>query len=278
MLAYGRDLDAFLAFLTGHLGAAPDLADLAALKPADFRSWLAHRAREGLARSSTARALSSVKSFFRHLDRRGAVSNPAVGRIRAPKLPRQVPRPLAPDEATDVLALADDPGRPAWIGRRDLALLMLLYGGGLRLGEALALDVRHARDAGETMRIAGKGGKERVAPLLPRVRDAIRTYLAARPDGAPSRSPLFLGARGGRLDPSVAQRRFREIRAMLGLPASATPHAMRHSFATHLLGRGADLRTIQELLGHASLSTTQRYTAVDAEALLKVYRDAHPRA
>ena len=278
MLAYRRDLDAFLAFLGGHLGASPGLADLAGLTTADFRPWLARRARDGLARSSTARALSAVKSFFRHLDRRGLVSNPAVGSVRAPKLPRQVPRPLTTDDATDVLALADDPGRPRWVARRDLALLMLLYGAGLRIGEALSLDVRDARNAGETMRIAGKGGKERVAPMLPRVRDALRAYLEVRPDGAPARSPLFVGVRGGRLDPAVAQRRFRELRAALGLPVSATPHAMRHSYATHLLGAGADLRTIQELLGHASLSTTQRYTAVDAEALLEVYRGTHPRA
>ncbi len=219
-----------------------------------------------------------MKSFFRYLDREGIISNPAIHAVRAPKLPRQVPRPLTADESTDVLALADDPDQPRWVTLRDIALLMLLYGCGLRIGEALSLDVRHIRKAGETMRITGKGNKERVVPLLPRVKKAVDGYLAARPDGAPHYSALFLGVQGKRLNAGVAQRRFRALRTMLGLLESATPHAMRHSFATHLLGSGADLRTIQELLGHASLSTTQRYTDVDAEGLLEVYRNAHPHA
>ncbi|MDG2480678.1 MAG: tyrosine recombinase XerC [Alphaproteobacteria bacterium] len=276
--AYRRDLGSFLAFVAGHLGQAPSLALLEGLKPADLRAWLAGRAREGLAKTSTARSLSAVKSFFRYLDREGLASNAAVSTIRAPKLPRQVPRALTQDESTDVLALADDPDQPRWVTLRDLALLLLLYGGGLRIGEALGLDVRHVRNAGETIRITGKGGKERVVPLLPKVREALLAYLECRPDGAPGSSPLFIGVQGKRLNPAVAQRRFRLLRTMLGLPTSATPHAMRHSFATHLLGSGADLRTIQELLGHASLSTTQRYTDVDAEGLLEVYRNAHPRA
>ncbi len=251
---------------------------LGALRPADFRSWLAHRTMKGLAKTSTARAVSAVKSFFHYLDRQGVVSNPAAASMRAPKLPRQVPRPLTTDDATDVLALADDPDQPAWVRARDLALLILLYGGGLRIGEALGLDVETVRQSGEVMRITGKGNKERVVPLLPKVRDAIETYLAQRPDGSPGKAPLFIGVQGKRLNPGVAQRRFRNLRTMLGLPDTATPHALRHSYATHLLGGGADLRTIQELLGHASLSTTQRYTDVDAEALLEVYRNAHPRA
>ncbi|MBC6439044.1 MAG: tyrosine recombinase XerC [Rhodospirillales bacterium] len=276
--AYTRDLVRFLGFVAEHRGAAADLKTLASLKPADFRAWLADRTRRGLARTSTARSLSAVRSFYRYLNRQGLVSNPAMEAVRAPKLPRQVPRPLTSDESTDVLALADDPDQPPWLARRDLALLMLLYGGGLRIGEALSLDIGQVRDAGDTMRIVGKGGKERVVPLLPRVKQALEAYLAHRPDGAPRDAPLFIGVKGKRLNPGVAQRRFREIRTMLGLPSSATPHAMRHSFATHLLGGGADLRTIQELLGHASLSTTQRYTDVDTEGLLEVYRNAHPRA
>ncbi len=279
LAAYRRDLAAFLGFMGEHRGERPSLALLQRLGPGDFRAWLARRMTDGLARASTARALSAVKSFFRHLDRRGIASNPVVDGVRAPKLPRRVPRPLAPDEATDLLALIDETGEgPRWLALRDLALLMLLYGAGLRIGEALALEVGRLRAAGEALTVVGKGGKERMVPLLPRLRAAIEAYLEARPDGAPAVSPLFIGARGGRLAAAVAQRRFRGLRARLGLPDSATPHAMRHSFATHLLAGGADLRTIQELLGHASLSTTQRYTEVDAEGLLEVYRKAHPRA
>ena len=278
LAAYRRDLVAFLGFVGEHRGQLPSLALLQRLGPADFRAWLARRVADGLARTSTARALSAVKSFFRHLDRRGLASNPAIAAVRASKLPRAVPRPLAPDEATDLLQLADDGAEPRWLALRDVALLMLLYGAGLRIGEALALDIGQLRLSGEALTIAGKGGKERMVPLLPRLRAALDAYLAARPDGAPAESPLFVGARGGRLAAAVAQRRFRALRARLDLPASATPHAMRHSFATHLLAGGADLRTIQELLGHASLSTTQRYTEVDAEGLLEVYRKAHPRA
>ena len=279
LAAYRRDLAAFLGFVGEHRGERPSLALLQRLGPGDFRAWLARRMADGLARTSTARALSAVKSFFRHLDRRGIASNQVVDGVRAPKLPRQVPRPLAPDEATDLLALIDEAGEgPRWLALRDLALLMLLYGAGLRIGEALALEVGRLRAAGEALTVVGKGGKERMVPLLPRLRAAIEAYLEARPDGAPAASPLFIGARGGRLAAAVAQRRFRELRGRLGLSDSATPHAMRHSFATHLLAGGADLRTIQELLGHASLSTTQRYTEVDAEGLLAVYRKAHPRA
>lgn len=276
--AYLGDLRGFLGFLNGHLGGPVGLDDLARLTPADIRAWLARRTGQGLARSSTARALSAVRGFFRHLDRRGLCSNAAVETVRPPRLPRRVPRPLSTDQTTDVLALADDPDLPRWVAARDLALLMLLYGGGLRIGEALALDVGQVKGAGEALRVTGKGNKQRVVPVLPRVRQALDAYLALRPDGAPAASPLFVGVKGKRLDPGVAQKRFRELRLYAGLADSATPHALRHSFATHLLGSGADLRTIQELLGHASLSTTQRYTEVDSESLLAAYRAAHPRA
>ena len=276
--AYLTDLGGFLAFLTVHLGKPPGLDDLEALTAADLRAWLARRTSGGLARTSTARALSAVRGFFRHLERRGIASNAAIATVRSPKLPRQVPRPLSTDQSTDLLALADDDALPRWVAARDLALFMLLYGGGLRIGEALALDVATVKGAGDTLRITGKGNKQRMVPLLPRVREALDAYLADRPDGAPAASPLFVGVQGKRLNPGVAQKRFRELRLLAGLPDNATPHALRHSFATHLLGSGADLRTIQELLGHASLSTTQRYTDVDAESLLSVYRSAHPRA
>ena len=276
--AYLSDLGGFLAFLTVHLGRPPGLDDLETLGAADLRAWLARRANAGLARTSTARALSAVRGFFRHLERRGILANAAIETVRSAKLPRQVPRPLSTDQSTDLLALADDEELPPWVAARDLALFMLLYGGGLRIGEALALEVGTVKGAGDTLRITGKGNKQRIVPLLPRVRGALDAYLAQRPDGAPAASPLFIGVQGKRLNPGVAQKRFRELRLLGGLPDNATPHALRHSFATDLLGSGADLRTIQELLGHASLSTTQRYTDVDAESLLAVYRSAHPRA
>ena len=277
VLAYRRDLRDFLAFMAEHHGEETRLSTLKSLDHGDLRSWLASRAARGLARTSTSRALSAVKSFFQYLDRQGLVSNPVVHNARASRIPRQVPRPLTMDEATDVLASAEDSATKVWIGKRDLALMMLLYGSGLRLGEALALDVRDIT-GGETLRIVGKGNKARMVPLLARVREALLDYLRHRPDGAEPASPLFIGTRGGRLNPGVAQKRFRELRGRLGLPATATPHAMRHSFATHLLGNGVDLRTIQELLGHASLTTTQRYTRIDAGGLLEVYQKAHPRA
>ncbi len=277
VLAYHRDLREFLAFMADHLGEEACLSTLESLDHRDLRSWLASRAARGLARTSTSRALSAVKGFFQYLDRQGLVSNPVVRTARSSRIPRQVPRPLTMDEATDVLACAEDSATTAWIGKRDLALMMLLYGSGLRLGEALALDVVDIT-GGETLRIVGKGNKARMVPLLVRVRKSLLEYLRHRPDGAPPTSPLFVGVRGGRLNPGVAQKRFRDLRRGLGLPATATPHAMRHSFATHLLGNGVDLRTIQELLGHASLTTTQRYTRIDAGGLLEVYQKAHPRA
>ncbi len=276
--AYAGDVRAFLEFLERHYGEPPTLDILSRLEHRDFRSWLAQRLRKGHAKSSTARALSSVKGFFRFLDRLGLVSNAVVYMLRAPKLPHRVPRPLDTDEAVEVLETAEDTAPDRWIASRDLALYMMLYGCGLRISEALALDVGAFRDTDEIIRIRGKGDKERLVPVLPRVRTAVTDYLALRPDGAPRDAPLFIGKLGRRLNPGVAQRRFREIRRALSLSETATPHALRHSFATHLLGNGTDLRTIQELLGHASLSTTQRYTEVDTESLLAVYRQCHPRA
>ena len=280
--AYTRDLAAFLAFLTDHLGGKPGLTHLAALTVADFRSWLARRVGRGLAPSSTARAIAVVRGFFRHLDRRGLVHNPALTALRTPKQRRPVPRPLSVADARAAVSTAGDLGTAPWISKRDTALVALLYGAGLRIGEALALD-RHdlpADAAGDdaVLVVAGKGGKQRMVPLLAVVRAAIAAYVAACPYRLPADGPLFVGARGGRLNAGVVQHAFRRLRGFLGLPESATPHALRHSFATHLLGRGGDLRTIQELLGHASLSTTQRYTEVDMESLLADYRKAHPRA
>ncbi|MEE8123064.1 MAG: tyrosine recombinase XerC [Alphaproteobacteria bacterium] len=277
LAAYGRDLDGFLRFLAEHLGGPPSLKDLRSLRPADFRSYLARRAAAGLARASTARALSALRSFFGRLDRQGLVRNAALAAVRAPKLPRTVPKPLSVVDARRALDGANDLIPEPWVAKRDAALFTLLYGCGLRLGEALNLDRKEAPRS-DSIVITGKGRKQRMVPVLPLVIAAIEDYLAVCPYRLEPDGPLFVGKQGRRLAAGVVQQRMREIRAALGLPETATPHALRHSFATHLLANGGDLRTIQELLGHASLSTTQRYTEVDAAKLMAVYRGAHPRA
>ncbi len=274
--AYARDLRAFLDFLAGHLGAPPGLAELGDLKTMDFRAYLARRRTSGLSATSTARALSTIRTFFRYLERRHGVANPAIQTIRTPKLPRSLPKAIGIEDAAKTLDMAEIMAEEPWIAARDAAVLCLLYGCGLRIGEALALN-RGDAPASDVMTILGKGGKERMVPVLPAVRKAVAAYLKLCPFAGGPKDPLFLGARGGRLQPAVLQRAMRLIRGALGLPDSATPHALRHSFATHLLSGGGDLRAIQELLGHASLSTTQRYTNVDAEHLLAVHRGAHPR-
>lgn len=285
--AYGRDLAAFLKFLTLHQGAVPGLEALRGLAPADFRAYLAHRAGEARAKTSTARSVAALRSFFRHLEKNGLVQNGAAHLLRAPRSPRSLPRPLSAEEALRVVeragAAAGAAGRarpePVWIAKRDAALALLLYGVGLRIGEALGLSRRDARAMKSgALVVLGKGRKERTVPVLPVVAEAAADYLAACPFPGGAEGALFVGARGKPLDPAVFQARFRRIRRALNLPESATPHALRHSFATHLLSGGADLRTIQELLGHASLSTTQRYTEVDEAALMRTYRRAHPRA
>ncbi len=277
LAAYSRDLGDFLSFLAEHLGGPPSLKDLRNLRPADFRSYLARRAAAGLARASSARALSALRSFFGRLDRQGLVRNAALAAVRSPRAPQPVPKPLSVAEARQALDGAGELAPEPWVAKRDAALLTLLYGCGLRLGEALNLDRKDAPRA-ETMVITGKGRKQRMVPVLPIVIEAIGDYLAVCPHRLGPDDPLFVGKRGKRLAAGVVQKRMREIRAVLGLPETATPHALRHSFATHLLASGGDLRTIQELLGHASLSTTQRYTEVDAARLMAVYRSAHPRA
>jgi integrase/recombinase XerC len=274
---YGRDIARFLGFLAGHLGKLPSLADLAVLQPADLRAYLASRHREGLAKSSQARGLSALKSLFHFLDRQGLAKNSVMSVVRAPRLPISLPKPLGIDEALETLAVAAEIQAEPWMAARDVALFSLLYGCGLRLGEALSL-TRGQAPKGEALTITGKGRKQRLVPLLPAVVAAVGTYLAHCPYAGGAGDPLFVGARGGPLNPGVVQRQMRRLRPLLGLPDSATPHALRHSFATHLLAGGGDLRTIQELLGHASLSTTQRYTAVDGAALAAVYDKAHPRA
>jgi integrase/recombinase XerC len=273
--AYGADLAGFLGFLTRHLGGEPDLAALAALRQPDLRGWLAAEASDGAGNATRARHLAAVRSFYRYLARRHGVENPALALIATPRGKRPVPRALATDQACTVAEQIAEMSDSAAVQARDTALFTLLYGCGLRIAEALALDVRDAD--GTTLRVVGKGGKERIVPVLPAVRAALDAWLALRPERQPA-SPLFIGVRGGRLDPAVAQRTLRNFRRLHGLPEHATPHALRHSFATHLLAGGADLRSIQELLGHASLSTTQRYTAVDEARLVEVWRKAHPRA
>jgi integrase/recombinase XerC len=285
LVAYQHDVAGFLAFMTNYLGGPPSLAALAKLKPAEFRAWLAEQSRRGQARSSTARAFSAVRSFFDFLDRRGLAHNASVGLLQTPKLPRSVPKALSERDMDDLLdATPDGKERAEWIELRDSAVLLLLYAAGLRISEALGLakgTVEGLLMGGlDTLAITGKGNKARLVPLLPQALQAMRAYRDACPfmlDLDPG-DAFFVGARGGPLDPAIVQKRVRELRRALGLADSVTPHALRHSFATHLLGAGGDLRTIQELLGHASLSTTQRYTDVDAERLSAVYRAAHPRA
>lgn len=284
LVAYEHDVATFLGFMTSYLGKPPTLDALGKLKSAEFRAWLAERARQGLARTSTARAFSSVRSFFQFLDKRGLAHNASIGAIQTPKLPRSVPKALSERDMQELLEAPTEQEREAWLDLRDAAVLMLLYGAGLRIGEALGLTKGTVEDllktGRDTLAVTGKGNKTRLVPLLPQALDALRAYrdacpwLAARGPG----EAFFIGARGGALDPAIVQKRVRDIRRGLGLAESVTPHALRHSFATHLLGAGGDLRTIQELLGHASLSTTQRYTDVDTARLTAVYRAAHPRA
>ena len=278
--AYARDLSTFLGFLAEHAGAEPDLAALRDLQAADVRSYLARRSAEGIARSSIARGLSTLRNFFRYLDRKKLVHNPGALAVKTPRLPKTVPKALTEADALaairEVAKLHDEP----WLSARDVALLLLLYGCGLRIGEALGLrcEVLAELKAGDTVRVRGKGNKERIVPVLPVVRDALAQYRDLCPFAAERGAPLFVGARGAALNAGVVQRQMRYLRALLDLPDSATPHALRHSFATHLLAKGGDLRAIQELLGHASLSTTQRYTAVDFGALGAIYAATHPRA
>ncbi|HLY44636.1 MAG TPA: tyrosine recombinase XerC [Stellaceae bacterium] len=274
--AYGRDLAGFLDFLTGHFGEPPALASFARLLPADYRAWLAHRA-ASVERAALARGLSVVCGFVRFLERRGLATSPALVVLRAPKLPTSVPKALSVADAGEIIEAPAMLTESAWQARRDIAVLTLLYGCGLRISEALGL-TRGAAPLGDEIRITGKGNKERLVPVLPAVRQAVADYLAACPYALAADGPLFVGARGGPLNPRLVQRQMEQLRGALGLPETATPHALRHSFATHLLGGGGDLRAIQELLGHASLSTTQRYTAVDTERLFAVYDAAHPRA
>lgn len=275
--AYIGDVTIFTAFLNDYHAAAPGLRTLADLKPGDFRAWLSHLAREGLSGASRARALSAVRTLYKWLDRDGRLHNAAIGVLTTPKVNKRLPRPLTVADSRELLELAETTEDAPWMGLRDRALFTLLYGCGLRISEALDLN-RGQAPVGESLRVIGKGKKERQVPVLPVVAAAMRAYLEACPFPGDADAPLFVGTRGGRLNPAAAQKNMRHLRRLMGLPDSATPHALRHSFATHLLGAGGDLRAIQELLGHASLSSTQIYADVDTEKLFAVYDAAHPRA
>lgn len=276
--AYERDTRQFLQFLTAHLGEPPKLADLETLRPADLRGFLAQRRRDGASARSLGRHLAGLRSFLRYLERKGLVNAAAAGAIRAPRQPKSLPKPLTDRQALEVVSANAQLQEEPWIAARDSALLTLLYGCGLRISEALAMTPADLPAGATSLRTTGKGGKTRLVPLLPMVLEATQRYQALCPYTLAADQPLFRGAKGGPLQPAIIQREMQKLRSALGLPDNATPHALRHSFATHLLAGGGDLRTIQELLGHASLSTTQVYTGVDANRLLEVYDRAHPRA
>jgi len=277
--AYARDVRQFLVFLAGHLGGAPGLKRLAKLSPADVRAFMAARRGDGLSSRSLMRVLAGARSFARFLERNGNGKVGALSAVRAPKVAKTLPKPLsvaAAKRIADTELRAGEHSEP-WIVARDAAVLALLYGSGLRISEALALKCKDVGTS-DVVTVTGKGNKTRMVPVLPQVTKSIADYVALCPFDLAENGALFIGSRGGPLSPRVVQLAMARLRGALGLPDTATPHALRHSFATHLLARGGDLRAIQELLGHASLSTTQIYTAVDSERLLEVYASAHPRA
>ncbi|MFP5077431.1 tyrosine recombinase XerC [Rhizobium sp. YIM 134829] len=276
--AYERDSRQFLTFLTQHLAGPARLSDIRTLRPADFRGFLAARRRDGAGARTLGRGLAGLRSFLRHLERHGLVNAAGAAAVRSPKQPKSLPKPLTDRDALAVVdgdaQLAEEP----WVAARNAAVLTLLYGCGLRISEALAVTPEDMAGDPTALRVTGKGNKTRIVPLIEPARAAVRTYQALCPYVIEASAPLFRGAKGGVLQPAIIQREMQRLRGALGLPDSATPHALRHSFATHLLAGGGDLRTIQELLGHASLSTTQVYTGVDAARLLDIYDRAHPRA
>jgi integrase/recombinase XerC len=275
--AYERDSRQFLQFLTGHNGGPPGLADIAALRSADLRGFLAHRRNGGAGARTLGRGLAGIRSLLRFLERRGLANAAGATALRAPRQPKSLPKPLTASDARRVVSAGEQLAEKPWIAARNAAVLTLLYGSGLRISEALAIKAGELPGAG-VLRVTGKGGKTRLTPVLPQAQQAVAEYRKLCPYHLYADELLFRGARGGPLDPAIVQREMKKLRSALNLLDTATPHALRHSFATHLLGRGGDLRTIQELLGHASLSTTQVYTGVDTERLLEIYDRAHPRA
>lgn len=277
--AYERDVAAFLGFLKDHLGGEPTGRDLASLEPRDLRAYLAHRRQgpDALADRSISRALAAIRSFYRYLERRHGLANARLSLVRGPKLKASLPRPVSESAAAHLIADAQAVAAQEWIGARDAALITLLYAAGLRISEALALKGAD-RPLPDMLRVKGKGGKQRLVPVLAAAREAVERYASLCPYALTGDAPLFRAARGGAMTPRMAQAVMAELRVRLGLPSSATPHALRHAFATHLLTNGGDLRAIQDLLGHESLSTTQRYTSVETKKILQSYRRAHPRA
>jgi integrase/recombinase XerC len=277
--AYERDTRQFLQFLTGHCGGPPGIADIADLRPADLRGFLAQRRAGGAGARPLGRGLAGIRSLLRFLERRGLVNAAGAAALRAPKQPKSLPKPLTAVDAKRVVSVEGQLAEEPWIAARNAAVLTLLYGSGLRISEALGLSGAELSSASDTvLRVTGKGGKTRLVPVLPVALRGVAEYRRLCPYHLDPKGLLFRGARGGPLNPAIVQRDMAKLRSALNLPDTATPHALRHSFATHLLGRGGDLRTIQELLGHASLSTTQVYTGVDTARLLEIYEAAHPRA
>lgn len=276
--AYERDTRQFLAFLTGHLAGPPKLSDIKTLRPGDLRGFLATRRRDGAGARTLGRGLAGLRSFLRHLERKGLVNAAGAGAVRSPKQPKSLPKPLTDKDALAVVGSDAQLSEEPWIATRNEAVLTLLYGCGLRISEALGLTADDVAGTPRALRVTGKGGKTRIVPLIAPALDAVHRYLALCPYATEGNDLIFRGAKGGVLQPAIIQREMQRLRGALGLPDTATPHALRHSFATHLLAGGGDLRTIQELLGHASLSTTQIYTGVDSARLLDIYDRAHPRA
>lgn len=276
--AYERDTRQFLTFLTAHIGGPAKLSDIAALRPADLRSFLASRRNDGAGARTLGRGLAGIRSLLRYLEKKGLANATGARATRSPKQPRSLPKPLAAAQAINVVSIDAQLAEEPWIATRNAALLTLLYGSGLRISEALGLTPADLPKGVATLRINGKGGKTRIVPILPAAVEAIEAYRKLCPYHLAETEVLFRGAKGGPLNPAIIQREMQKLRSALDLPETATPHALRHSFATHLLASGGDLRSIQELLGHASLSTTQIYTAVDTTRLLDIYDRAHPRA
>lgn len=276
--AYERDLRQFLTFMTAYVGGPAGLKDISNLKPSDLRGFLAERRRNGAGARTLGRGLAGIRSFIRFLEKKGLASSAGVAAIRAPKQPKTLPKPINVSKALQLTNTATQMREEPWIAARDVAVISLLYGCGLRIGEALSITPALIEESGNTITITGKGNKARLIPLLPVVRAAINEYIKLCPYYLEAQESLFRGAKGGQLRAEIIQRQMRKLRGVLGLADTATPHALRHSFATHLLGNGGDLRTIQELLGHASLSTTQIYTSVDTDRLFEIYQKAHPRA
>lgn len=279
VIAYQHDISTFLGFMGEHLGKQLRLGDLAALNIRDFRSYMAHRRRgaDGISASSLARNLSALRTFFAYIERNWSIKNNAIDLIRGPKPARSLPKPISVSASQELLTAVNTMDPRPWIAARDMAVILLMYGAGLRISEALSLTANDL-PLSDSIPITGKGNKTRIVPLLPIIQQAVEQYADLCPHPLETHNPIFRGVRGGPLGPRTVQKTIEILRGALGLPETTTPHALRHSFATHLLAGGGDLRTIQELLGHASLKSTQVYTDVDASSLMRIHAAAHPRA